>query len=135
MSNTLHTFKINTNEKQSFINVDRQLEAALQKSGVESGILTVYCPHTTGAITINENADPDVKTDLKLGLNQTFPNKAEYVHFEGNSDGHMKSSVVGASETLIISNAKLILGTWQSVYFCEFDGPRERTFYVKIIQG
>src|SRR5690625_1760798 len=103
MSNTLHTFKINTNEKQSFINVDRQLEAALQKSGVESGIMVVYCPHTTGAITINENADPDVKTDLKLGLNETFPNKPAYIHMEGNSDGHMKSSVVGASETQMIS--------------------------------
>lgn len=117
MSNTLHTFKINTNEKQSFINVDRQLEAALQKSGVESGIMVVYCPHTTGAITINENADPDVKTDLKLGLNETFPNKPAYIHMEGNSDGHMKSSVVGASETLIISEGSIVLGTWQSVYF------------------
>jgi len=135
MSNTLHTFKINTNEKQSFINVDRQLEAALQKSGVESGIMVVYCPHTTGAITINENADPDVKTDLKLGLNETFPNKPAYIHMEGNSDGHMKSSVVGASETLIISEGSIVLGTWQSVYFCEFDGPRTRTVHVKIIEG
>lgn len=135
LTKTLYQFNLSTHEKQSFTNLDNYLEQALFESGVKEGILTVYCPHTTGAITINENADPDVKTDLKLGLNQTFPNKAEYVHFEGNSDGHMKSSVVGASETLIISNGKLILGTWQSVYFCEFDGPRERTFYVKIIQG
>src|SRR5690625_2816176 len=135
VSKTLHTFTINTNEKQSFTNIDRQLEAALKKSGVENGIMVVYCPHTTGAITINENADPDVKTDLKLGLNETFPNKPAYIHMEGNSDGHMKSSVVGASETLIISEGSIVLGTWQSVYFCEFDGPRTRTVHVKIIEG
>jgi len=135
MAKTLHTFTINTEEKQSFTNLDGHLEGALRKSGVEKGIMVVYCPHTTGAITINENADPDVKTDLKLGLNETFPNKAAYIHMEGNSDGHMKSSVIGASETLIISEGSLILGTWQSVYFCEFDGPRARTVYVKIIEG
>lgn len=135
VNKTLHTFTINTNEKQSFTNIDRQLEAALQKSGVENGMMVVYCPHTTGAITINENADPDVKTDLKLGLNETFPNKPAYIHMEGNSDGHMKSSVVGTSETLIISDGSMILGTWQSVYFCEFDGPRTRTVHVKMIEG
>ena len=135
MAKKLHTFTINTEEKQSFTNLDWHLEEALQKSDVDNGIMIVYCPHTTGAITINENADPDVKTDLKLGLNETFPNKAAYIHMEGNSDGHMKSSVFGASETLIISEGSLVLGTWQSVYFCEFDGPRTRTIYVKIMEG
>ena len=135
MTKTLYQFNVSTHKKQSFTNLDDYLEQALFESGIKKGIMVVYCPHTTGAITINENADPDVKTDLKLGLNETFPNKPEYIHFEGNSDGHMKSSLVGASETLIISNGKLILGTWQSVYFCEFDGPRERTFYVKIMEG
>ncbi len=135
MAKKLHTFTINTEEKQSFTNLDRHLEEALRESDVEKGIMVVYCPHTTGAITINENADPDVKTDLELGLNETFPNKSAYIHMEGNSDGHMKSSVVGASETLIISEGTLILGMWQSVYFCEFDGPRTRTVYVKIIEG
>jgi len=135
MAKKLHTFTINTEEKQSFTNLDWHLEEALQESDVGNGVMVVYCPHTTGAITINENADPDVKTDLKLGLNETFPNKAAYIHMEGNSDGHMKSSVVGASETLIISEGSIILGTWQSVYFCEFDGPRTRTIYVKVIEG
>jgi|SRR5690625_2227995 len=135
MAKKLHTFTINTEEKQSFTNLDRHLEEALRESDVEKGIMVVYCPHTTGAITINENADPDVKTDLELGLNETFPNKSAYIHMEGNSDGHMKSSVVGASETLIISEETLILGMWQSVYFCEFDGPKTRTVYVKIIEG
>lgn len=131
----LHPFSIRTNEKQSFTNLDQYLEEALAESNVQNGIMLIFCPHTTAAITINENADPDVKTDLKLGLDETFPNKQEYIHMEGNSDGHMKSSVVGASETLIISDGQLILGTWQSVYFCEFDGPRNRKFYVKIIEG
>src|SRR5690625_1241786 len=117
------------------MNVDHYLVEALDKSQVKEGIMIVYCPHTTAAITINENADPDVQTDLKLGLNETFPNKKEYIHMEGNSDGHMKSSVIGASETLIIADGRLILGTWQSVYFNEFDGPRRRKFFVKIIKG
>ncbi len=131
----LRKFTIHTNEKQSFTNLDHYLEEALAESNVQDGIMLIFCPHTTAAITINENADPDVKTDLKLGLDETFPNKQEYIHMEGNSDGHMKSSVVGASETLIISDGQPILGTWQSVYFCEFDGPRERHFYVKIMAG
>lgn len=131
----LRKFTIHTNEKQSFTNLDHYLEEALAESNVQDGIMLIFCPHTTAAITINENADPDVKTDLKLGLDETFPNKQEYIHMEGNSDGHMKSSVIGASETLIISDGQPILGTWQSVYFCEFDGPRERHFYVKIMAG
>ncbi|QHS24002.1 YjbQ family protein [Virgibacillus sp. MSP4-1] len=135
MSKTLFSFQISTHEKQSFTNLGHYIQDALAGSNVKDGIMVVYCPHTTGGITINENADPDVKTDLKLGLNETFPNKPEYVHMEGNSDGHMKSSVVGASETLIISNGQPVLGTWQSVYFSEFDGPRTRTVYIKIIEG
>ena len=131
----LRKFTIHTNEKQSFTNLDHYLEEALTESNVQDGIMLIFCPHTTAAITINENADPDVKTDLKHGLDETFPNKQEYIHMEGNSDGHMKSSVIGASETLIISDGQPILGTWQSVYFCEFDGPRERHFYVKIMAG
>lgn len=135
MTNNLYSFDLSTVEKQTFINIDEYLQQALSRSGVKNGIMLVFCPHTTAGITINENADPDVKTDLSLGLNQTFPNKEEYIHMEGNSDGHMKSSVLGASETLIISKGRLILGTWQSLYFCEFDGPRERNFMVKIIEG
>lgn len=135
MANNLFKFQIETHQKQSFTNLDHYLNEAIRDSGVSDGMLLVYCPHTTGAITINENADPDVRVDLKLGMNETFPNRADYVHMEGNSDGHMKSSVVGASEMLILANGKLILGTWQSVYFAEFDGPRHRTFYVKLLEG
>lgn len=133
MAHNLFKYSIQTHQKQSFTNLDDYLKGAIRDSGVSDGMVLVYCPHTTAAITINENADPDVKTDLKLGLNETFPNRLDYIHMEGNSDGHMKSSVIGANETLILANGKLVLGTWQSVYFVEFDGPRERTFYVKII--
>jgi len=135
MTHNLYSFELSTSQKQTLINIDDYLQQALCKGGVKNGLMLVFCPHTTAAITINENADPDVKKDLKLGLDETFPNKEEYVHMEGNSDGHMKSSVIGASETIIISKGKLILGTWQSVYFCEFDGPRKRIFFVKIIEG
>jgi secondary thiamine-phosphate synthase enzyme len=131
---SLYQYKIETSRKQEFIELDAQIDDALSKSQTQTGILVVYCPHTTGGITINENADPDVKKDLELGLNKTFPNDQDYVHMEGNSDGHMKSSVVGASETLIIEDGSVVFGTWQSVYFAEFDGPRTRTVYIKIIE-
>ena len=131
----LFQFNIETHNKQEFVNIDSYIEEVLEKSQVQEGILIVYCPHTTAGITINENADPDVTRDLGLGLNKTFPNDSEFVHFEGNSDGHMKSSVVGASETLIIQDGAPIFGTWQSVYFTEFDGPRSRKLFVKIIEG
>lgn len=129
----LYQYSVKTNRKQEFINIDHLIKETLTESPIQSGILVVYCPHTTAGITINENADPDVKVDLELGLNKTFPNDQDYVHFEGNSDGHMKSSLIGASETLIIQDGQPILGTWQSVYFSEFDGPRNRTVYLKII--
>jgi len=131
----LYQYQVRTSRKQEFVNIDEHIQEALSKSQVQNGLLVVYCPHTTAGITINENADPDVKTDLELGLNKTFPNDKEYIHMEGNSDGHMKSSVIGASETLIIEAGQPIFGTWQSTYFAEFDGPRARNIYIKIIEG
>ena len=132
MSN-LYQYAVQTSRKQEFLNIDEYIYDALAESGVESGILVIYCPHTTAGVTINENADPDVKVDLELGLNRIFPNDKDYVHMEGKSDGHMKSSVVGVTETLIIEGGQPIFGTWQSVYFAEFDGARNRTIYIKII--
>lgn len=135
MKQTFFTYDLKTKGKQSLTNIDAYLQQALTASGVKEGIMVVFCPHTTAAITINENADPDVKIDLNRGYDETFPNKASYVHAEGNSDAHLKSSLTGASETLIIADGKLILGIWQSVYFWDFDGPRNRRFHVKIIGG
>ncbi|EXJ23681.1 UPF0047 protein Bsu YugU [Alkalibacterium sp. AK22] len=131
----LKQMHLKTSQKQDLYKLDSYLKEALKDSGVRDGVMTVYCPHTTGAVTINENADPDVQTDLKKALNDTFPHHDYFVHAEGNSDGHLKSSLIGASETLLINQGELILGTWQSVYFAEFDGPRNRQFYVKIMEG
>lgn len=92
-----------------------------------------FCPHTTAGITINENADPDVVKDMLYGLEKAYPDRKEFQHFEGNSSAHLKATAVGSSVTVIIENGKLLLGTWQGIYFCEFDGPRTRKFYVKIL--
>ena len=108
----------------------------VQQSHIQEGIVIVYTSHTTAGITINENADPDVVRDMLTGFERAFPTQHEdYRHFEGNSHAHMKSTLFNASQTLIVHNGKIILGTWQGIYLCEFDGPRHRTFYVKIIEG
>ena len=117
------------------VNITAQVRDAVRESGVDEGLCCVYCPHTTAAIIINENADPDVVHDLKLALADTFPDRAEFRHFEGNSAAHLKSSVVGASELIPVSGGQPVLGTWQGVYFCEFDGPRSRHFFVQVIGG
>jgi secondary thiamine-phosphate synthase enzyme len=103
------------------------------ESGVENGICVVFCPHTTAGITINENADPDVVHDILYGLDKAFPDRREFRHFEGNSSAHLKASCMGSSVTVIVEKGKLVLGTWQGIYFCEFDGPRTRNFYVKVM--
>ncbi|KIH70231.1 secondary thiamine-phosphate synthase enzyme YjbQ [Salinicoccus roseus] len=131
----LFTFTVTSKVREEYINIDALVEEALEKSGVEAGIMTIFTPHTTAGITINENADPDVTRDLVYGMNMTFDNKKEYRHAEGNSDSHMKSSLTGASETLIIDGGEVIYGTWQSTYFAEFDGPRDRKVHIKVIEG
>ena len=119
--------------RENFYNITAQVREAITKSGVKDGIAVVFCPHTTAGITINENADPDVVHDMLLGLDKAFPDRAEFQHGEGNSTAHLKASCVGSSETVIISGGKPVLGTWQSLYFCEFDPPRNRKFYVKVV--
>jgi secondary thiamine-phosphate synthase enzyme len=120
-------------QRENFCNITSQVRESIAKSGVSSGIAVVFCPHTTAGITINENADPDVVHDLLLGLNKAFPDRPEFQHGEGNSAAHLKASAMGSSETIIIENGKLLLGTWQGIYFCEFDPPRNRKFYVKVV--
>ena len=122
-----------TCDVEGLYNVTPQVTQAIEKSGVKNGICVVYCPHTTAGITINENADEYVAKDVILALDKVFPRFAEFRHDEGNSDGHVKSSVIGASETLIITDGKPLLGRWQDVYFA--DPPRKRNFYVKIVEG
>ncbi len=130
----LKKYNIKTDETGLY-NITSYVRQTLNESGVESGIAVVFCPHTTAAITINENADPDVQTDLLFALDKTYPDRPQFRHMEGNSAAHLRSSCVGASETVIIEDGSLLLGTWQGIYFAEFDGPRTRTFYVKIVKG
>ena len=130
----LYKYNLRT-ETEGFYNVSAQINESLKKSGIANGICVVFCPHTTAGMTINENADPDVVTDMLFALKKTIPDRPEFTHFEGNTTAHLKSSLMGSSVTVIIQNKALVLGTWQSVYFCEFDGPRSRTFYVKVIEG
>jgi secondary thiamine-phosphate synthase enzyme len=120
--------------REDLCDITPQVREAVSKSGVLDGIAVVYCPHTTAGITINENADPDVVRDLLFALGKTFPDRAEFRHSEGNSAAHLKASVIGSSVTVIISSGKLVLGTWQGIYFCEFDPPRTRKFYVKVTE-
>ena len=128
----LFTFQLKT-PAQGLMNITPEVEEAIKESGVLEGICVVFCPHTTAAITINENADPDVKSDFIKGMDRFFPDLREFQHCEGNSDAHIKSSAVGVSETVIIKGGRPLLGTWQDIYFCEFDGPRNRKFYVKVM--
>mgnify|MGYP000147400261 CR=1 FL=1 len=129
----LEQYSLKTNA-EGLTNITATVEKALVKSGVRDGVCLVYCPHTTAGITINENADPDVVHDLLFGLSRALPDCFEFRHAEGNSAAHLKASFVGSSVTVIINDGRLLLGTWQGIYFCEFDGPRSRKFYVKIIE-
>ena len=132
----LYKHSLTIDQHQTMIDITDTIREDVKNSGVKEGIAIVYCPHTTAGITINENADPDVVRDLIYGFEKVYPTSDKnYRHFEGNSHAHMKSSTMGASQTLIINDGKLILGCWQDVYFCEFDGPRKRNFYVKIMGG
>jgi secondary thiamine-phosphate synthase enzyme len=127
-------FEIATRGRDELCDITPQVRAAIRESGVANGICLVYCPHTTAAITINENADPDVPRDLFAALDRAIPWEAGYRHAEGNSAAHVKSSLVGASCQLIVEAGAPVLGTWQSVFFCEFDGPRRRSFCVQVLE-
>jgi len=127
--------RIQTTKTQQFIDITDQVAAAVRNSEVRDGIAVIYVPHTTAGVTINENADPDVVRDMLFALDKTYPVRGEYLHSEGNSHAHIKASLMGSSCTVIIEEGSLLLGTWQGIYFCEFDGPRNREFYIKIIRG
>ena len=119
--------------RADFYNITGEVRRMIAESGIKNGIAIVYCPHTTAGITINENADPNVVHDMMLGLSKAYPDRPEFRHGEGNSAAHLKASAVGSSVTLIVDSGRPVLGTWQSVYFCEFDPPRSRKFFVKVL--
>jgi secondary thiamine-phosphate synthase enzyme len=132
----METFEVRTRERNCFVEITSQVSEVVRKHGLADGLCVVYCPHTTAAITINENADPDVVHDMLLWLNRTIPHQQpDFRHGEGNSDSHIKASLVGSSATVIVDKSKLVLGRWQGVYFCEFDGPRTRRVHVKVIRS
>ena len=133
MSIIQEDFRISTKCRNQMIDITSQVSSLVGKSGVTDGDVIVYCPHTTAAITINENADPSVPHDLLLTLEQLLPqHRSGYRHSEGNSDSHCKSSLIGCSEQILIVDGSLQLGTWQGIFFCEFDGPRSRKVIVQI---
>lgn len=132
----LYEHTISTKNAQQMSKVTNMIREDISKSGVKEGVIIVFSPHTTAGFTINENADPDVVHDMLLGFEKVFPTEQDfYQHMEGNSHAHMKTSMVGPSQTMILHNGEIVLGIWQDLYFCEFDGPRNRKFYVKIIEG
>lgn len=130
----MQTFGVKTTRRSEFVEVTAEVRRAVRAAGLKDGLAVVYCPHTTAAITIQENADPDVVHDMLLWLNQHVPKDVPgFRHAEGNSDSHLKSSLVGSSATVIVNDGELVLGTWQGVYFCEFDGPRSRNVHVQTV--
>jgi len=123
---------VKTSSHAEFVNIDRIVQDAIGRAGVEVGVCTVFVPHTTAGVTINENADPDVVADMALILDRMVPWEAGYAHAEGNSAAHVKASMMGSSAQVFIADGRLQFGTWQSLYFCEFDGPRSRSIWVQI---
>mgnify|MGYP006301126961 FL=1 len=129
----LESFTVSTHSTIDFVKIDSQVQQIVSNSGMKDGACIIFVPHTTAAVTINEGADPDVMQDIEKELNKIIPFQDNYLHAEGNSAAHIKSSLIGATEMVIIENGTLKLGTWQRIYFCEFDGPRSRKVWVKIL--
>jgi secondary thiamine-phosphate synthase enzyme len=127
------TFTVESRHQNEMIEISDQVRSAVARSGIRNGLALVFTPHTTADVTINENADPDVVTDMLHGLDRLVPLRDNYRHLEGNSAAHIKSSLIGAGETLIVADGTTVLGTWQGIYFCEFDGPRTRKVLVRVL--
>lgn len=129
----LHQIKLTTGQHAQMIDITAQVQNVVRQDEVTDGMVLVYCPHTTAGITVNENADPDVIHDILMRLDELYPWKHPgYRHGEGNSAAHLKASTMGLSQLIPVTDRRLLLGTWQAIYFCEFDGPRQRSFYVKV---
>ena len=131
----MHKIKVQTTNRREITDVTALVSRVVREIGVMRGICHVFVPHTTAAVTINENTDPNVRHDMLGALDRMVPQEAEYLHAEGNSPAHLLATLVGSSETAFVENGKLVLGAWQALYLCEFDGPRMRTVLIKIIPG
>ena len=128
------TLTVKTKSRTELIDITSEVQNTVRSSSIADGLCMLYVPHTTAAITVNESADPSVKADILMILNEIVPWKAKYRHLEGNSPAHVKSTLVGASELVAIENGRLVLGTWQGIFFCEFDGPRTRKLHINIMK-
>lgn len=128
----MHTLTITTTKRIEMIDITGQIRTAVSESDWSDGVITVYCPHTTAAVTINEAADPSVQSDILNTLSKLVPYRDNYQHMEGNSDAHVKASIIGPSEQVMMQHGRLVLGTWQGIFFCEFDGPRSRKVIVQV---
>ena len=131
----MKSITLRTNDRCELIDITGQVQKAIRECGLQDGLAFVFVPHTTAGLTINENADPAVLTDLLENLERLVPQHSNYRHLEGNSDAHCKASLMGSSANVAVHTSKLVLGTWQGIYFCEFDGPRSRKFQVLTLPG
>jgi secondary thiamine-phosphate synthase enzyme len=129
----IHKVDIKTNSRVEFQEITHKIRDIVRASGVQSGVCYLYVPHTTAGVMVNEHADPDVVADIEAQLEAMVPPSRNYRHLEGNSPAHIKASLIGSSEALFVEDGELVLGTWQGIFFCEFDGPRSRTMLIKII--
>jgi secondary thiamine-phosphate synthase enzyme len=128
-----HIINVSTQKRTQMLDITTQVAEKVKKEGLKEGACMLYCPHTTAGITINENADPSVRQDILNHLEKLVPFKGNYSHLEGNADAHIKASIIGSSATIIVSDGRLMLGTWQGIFFCEFDGPRQRKVFLQLI--
>ena len=129
----MEVITVTTSARTEFVDVTKKVRKAVDATGVNSGLCMLYVPHTTAAVTINESADPSVRTDILKVINEIVPWDANYRHLEGNSAAHIKTSLIGSSELIMVEKGRLVLGTWQGIFFCEFDGPRTRKLHVNLI--
>ena len=128
----IHVLEIKSTQQVQFLDITSQVNRIISQQGIEEGICHLFVPHTTAGVTINEHADPSVVRDMIMELNKMVPFADNYSHFEGNSAAHIKASLIGASQVIFFSDGRLVMGTWQGIYFCEFDGPRQRKILLKI---
>ncbi|MFZ5447992.1 MAG: secondary thiamine-phosphate synthase enzyme YjbQ [Thermodesulfobacteriota bacterium] len=131
----IHTLSVRTGSRIEMVDITRKVQELVQASGVDEGLCHLFVAHTTAGLTINENADPSVQSDILMVLNKIISDREAYRHSEGNSPAHIKASLMGPALTVLVSNGRLLLGTWQGVYLCEFDGPRTRKVHIKIMAG
>ena len=127
----MHKFRVSTRQREELVDITADVGRAVEEAGLQSGLCVIYCPHTTASLTVNEGADPAVARDIICGMAHLVPRSLDFRHAEGNSDAHIKASLFGPSLTLIVEKGKPFLGTWQRIFLCEFDGPRDRTVFVR----